>query len=310
MDIRKLIKKVLTEADVKVQNLPSMKNREGGATAALARAQHLQGKVEKNLSSLGVYGIQGYMEEQGIFSVERIREVGSFHFSFKTQNGKSFDGEAKYDKGYSQLFGSIALLFVGGGLRLLIVFDKGSINRKYLGTDKKQMVTKGLQEEETFPVLIFTENEIKGKTGDSLKSMGKKLGKIKITDIGIESKGKPKYPIFNKKDYVQVKGNIEITSGDIKTLANVVTADQIQKMLNNGVFFVRLSEKEPQTIVLSTKPDLGGEFLVIKANDSINEAEPQEWTNVDVTIGKNARGNYQWPDVGGKIKFLRPINTK
>ena len=310
MDIRKLIKKVLTEADVKVQNLPSIKNREGGATAALARAQHLQGKVEKNLSSLGVYGIQGYMEEQGIFSVERIREVGSFHFSFKTQNGKSFDGEAKYDKGYSQLFNTIALLFVGGGVKLLIVFEKNSINRKYLGTDKKQMVTKGLQEEEVFPVLIFTENEIKGKTGDTLKSMGKKPGKIKIIDIGIESKGKPKYPIFSKKNYVQVKGNIEIAPDDIKKLADTVTADQITRMLNNGVFFVRLSEKVAQTIVLSTKPDLGGEFLVIESDESINESEPQEWTNLAVTIGKNALGNYFPPNVKGKIKFLRPINTK
>lgn len=308
MDIRKIIKEsLLNEADVDVRKLPSMKNKEGGATAGLARAEFLQGEVEKNLSSLGVYGIQGYMEDQGIFSIERIQQSGPFHFSFKTQNGKTFDGEAKYDRTYSQLFKSIVLAFIGGSTKLLIVFERNSINRKYLGLKKKQMVTKGLQEEEVFPVLIFTENEIKNKTGDVIKSMGKKPTMIKIVDIGIKSKSKDKHPIFSKKDYVQVKGNIQITSGDIKSLADRITADRIQKLLNNGVFFVRLSEKEPQTIVLSDKPTIGGEFLVIESDESINEAEPQEWTNVNVTIGKNAMGNYTWPNVRGLIKFLRPI---
>lgn len=308
MDIKKIIKEsLLNEADVNPAKLPSIKNREAGGTAALARAQYLQGKVEKNLSSLGVYGIQGYMEEQGIYSIELIQQSGPFHFKFKTEGGKVFDGEAKYDKTYSQLFKSIALVFVSGSVKLLIIFERNSINRKYLGLNKKQLVTKGLQKDEVFPVLIFTESEIKNKTGDVIKNMNKKPGKIKIIDIGIKKPSKEKYAIFSKKDYVQVKGNIQITSGDIKSLADRVTADRIQKLLNNGVFFVRLSEKEPQTIVLSDRPNIGGEFLVIESDESINEAEPQEWTNVNVTIGKNAMGNYTWPNVRGTIKYLRPV---
>lgn len=317
MSVKKIIKEsLLKEADVNPTRLPSIQNREPGATAALARAQYLQNKVEKNLSSMGVYGVQGYMEEQGIFSLERIKGVGKFPFSFKTKDGNTYSGEVEFNKNYSQLFQTIALTFVGTGVKLLIVFEKNSINRPFMAKgisdsifpkSGKKRTIKGLQEDEIFPVLIFTEKDVTGKTGNQIKNMGKKPTQIKITEIGIQKSTKEKYSLFSKKEYVQVKGSVKITSGDIKSLENRVTADKIQTLLNNGVFFVRLSEKEPQTIVLSDKPSLSGEFLVIESDDYINEAEPQEWTNINVTIGKNAMGNYSWPNVKGVVKYLRPI---
>lgn len=79
MSLRNTIKKILKED---VTSLPSMKYKEPGAEASLARAEMLGSEIEKNLASLGVYDIQDFMENKGIFSVERLKEVKEFPMSF------------------------------------------------------------------------------------------------------------------------------------------------------------------------------------------------------------------------------------
>lgn len=301
MDIKKIIKQTLMEADVDVTKLPSMKNREGGAEAALARAQHLQGQAEKNLSSLGVYGIQGYMDEQGIFSVDMIKNAGKFDFSFTIKSGGELTGRASYNEDISRKNQTIVLNFTDDdNISYGILFDKNSIKRPFMSKsnifgnykgDKSALV--GLQEDAVFTV--------------KLKESGQKplVEEIKITNIGIERKKGERRGLFSK-DYPAIKVTGALTADISKLgLTDKVIIEKIKKALNTGVFYVRLSESQPQTIVLSDKPTTGGEFLVVEAQDSINEKEPEEWTNVKVKVGKYALGNLTLP-VDGVIKFLRP----
>jgi hypothetical protein len=303
MDIRKIIKQTLMEADVNVTKLPSIKNQEGGADAALARAQHLQGQAEKNLSSLGVYGIQGYMDEQGIFSVDMLKNAGKFDFSFTIKSGGELTGKASYNEEVSIKNQTIVLNFTDeDNISYGILFDKNSIKRPFMSksnmlgfyTGNKSALV-GLQEDVVFTI--------------KLKESGEKplVEEIKITNIGIERKKGERRDLFSK-DYpaIKVKGALTIADIGRLGLTDKVIIEKIKKALNTGVFYVRLSESKEQTIVLSDKPKNGGEFLVVEAQDSINEKEPEEWTNVKVKVGKYALGSLTLP-VDGVIKFLRPV---
>lgn len=301
MDIRKVIRKVLSEADVKTQNLPSIKNRAPGAEAAIARAQHLQSKVEKNLSSMGVYGVQGYMAQQGIFSVDMIKNAGNFNFSFQIKGGAELHGKASYNKKMSSKLSTICLNFKAeDGVNYGIVFEKNSLKRPFMAKsnifgnykgDYRALL--GLQEDFVFTVKMKEEGE---------KPI---VETIKITEIGIELPDTSTAVLFSKDKPIKVVGNISLSKTPTWTVAN--TMNKIHNNLIGGNFYARLSKKDSNTIILSTTRNEGGDFLVIESQETINDREPQEWSNIPIKINKAAMGNYDWVDaISGTVNYLRP----
>lgn len=334
MNLKHIIKQVLSEADVDVRKLPSMKNREGGEAASLARAKHLQGKVEKNLSSLGVYDVQGYMEGQGIFSLERIKNMGEpFSFSFKDERGGTYDGKAMYDEKLSTNTTLVLKFKSTEGIKK-IHFPTKSLLRpfmhksNFLGNyrgDKRALL--GLQEGEIVDVVIKlygkssgVSKAIRGEnisrvinllTEDEIKD-GQYTTKIKILKIGIERAATEKRILLSNDVNLPVEGKITIDRNDLSKLKAVghFTAEDIMKRLESRRFYVRLSKDTKNTIILSTtkdEKDRTKEFLIISSMKNINEKEPTQWSNLDVTIGQRAMNRDEWPNIKGKISYLKLV---
>jgi len=173
MDIKKIIKQEL----IKEVNLnpidpyrgetdPTkvLKNAgKGDAGSAEARSGYLKGKIEKNLSSLGVYNIENYMEEQGIFHEEMIKNYNQpFDFGFmNTKTGDDFDGKAIYNERVSKRDKTIVLDFINNDRRKYrMTFDPESLKRPFLGKIgmfkdyKKSYALFGLQINGVFNVIV------------------------------------------------------------------------------------------------------------------------------------------------------------
>lgn len=322
-NIRNIIKRVLLE-DVDVTKLPSMVDKKGGVDAALDRADFLKGEIEKNLSSLGVYNIDGYMEGQGIFSPEMIKNAGEFNFSFTVEGVGKMDGIAKYNHKFSKKQSTIVLDFINKdtskhiykkvpntkGVKnmepIRIFFEKNSLNRPFLKIPKSKnkinvSTLYGIQSDEVFIVKMTGVNPPISKPT-----------KIRINKIGINWSGKDggkgdSGGLFSTDRYIKVIGRIKIDQ-----LNNVFTRILSGKITNNllsGKYYARLSEKDNQTLVLSTSNDESGEFLVIQSDvDRINEREPNEWNGKKIVIGEKAHGSTDWSNkVSGVVIELTPI---
>lgn len=173
MDIKKIIKQEL----IKEINLnpidpyrgetdPTnvLKNSgKGDAGSAEARSEYLRGKIEKNFSSLGVYNIENYMEEQGIFHEEMIKNFNKpFDFGFmNTKTGDDFDGKATYNEKISKRDKTIVLDFINNdGRKYRMTFDPESLKRPFLGKTamfkdyKKSYALFGLQINGVFNVIV------------------------------------------------------------------------------------------------------------------------------------------------------------
>ena len=173
MDIKKIIKQEL----IKEVNLnpidpyrgetdPTkvLKNAgKGDAGSAEARSEYLRGKIEKNFSSLGVYNIENYMEEQGIFHEEMIKNYNQpFDFGFmNTKTGDDFDGKATYNEKISKRDKTIVLDFINNdGRKYRMTFDPESLKRPFLGKTamfkdyKQSYALFGLQINGVFNVIV------------------------------------------------------------------------------------------------------------------------------------------------------------
>jgi hypothetical protein len=290
MDLKKIIKKIILEDEI--AKTASIKG--GDSDISLARAEYLTNKAMQNLSDLGVYGAKGYVESLGIFTEDLITKSGSFKLSFTTKDGKTISGVANYDKNFSKLFNTISLFFISGKLKIIIVFEKNSINRKFLGLEKKEIMVKGIQEGEIFPVLMFSEKDIKGKTGDQIKNISKKVSKIKINKIGLRNIGNKDTDDveLTTDNFVKVSGQIKLPD-DIKNIFDATTLSKIKNYLNKGIFYARLSKQTKNTLILSDSPNQNNnaEYVVLKSKDNFDSTDPKSWGNKTVNVGKNAMGN-------------------
>lgn len=177
-------------------------DKSGGAGASRARLEYLKGQAQKNLGKLGISGLDGYMDTQGIFMAKRIKEYGKpFGFSFQTETGK-YKGKAKYNESESEEKQTIVLDFIGDdGGKKLIEFTQESLKRPFMGKsskmfskwkgDKRALV--GLQEEAFFDAIVTDmggskpDEEKEGEESTSDYSVGDEVN-FK-TDDGEEGSG-------------------------------------------------------------------------------------------------------------------------
>jgi len=301
MDIKKIIKEsLLNEADVNPAKLPSIKNREAGADAALARAQYLQGKVEKNLSSLGVYGIEGYMQEQGIFTVETIQNEKIFPFSFVTQDGNKLKGQAKYNFQLSKKFSTMVLDFQSDDQTIKIMFSRESLKRPFMSKSNifgsfkgKKSALIGLQEDTVFDVRISGfDPPIVGPT------------KIKIIGIGIErgEKGKNSSQITSGK-YYQVKAELDFQNGGDEDIFTTAVKEEISNRIGDGDFYVSLSKARKDMLIFSTTPNSSGDFFTIKKPGITTPKDINSWRG-PVLVDNKPLGRPVSGSIKANLKYI------
>jgi hypothetical protein len=301
MSLRNTIKKILKED---VTSLPSMKYKEPGAEAGLARAEMLGSEIEKNLASLGVYDIQDFMENKGIFSVERIRDVKEFPMSFTIKGGETLKGLAKYDFKSSKKFSTIVLDFDTGDEVLKIIFEKNSIKRpfmsqsnwygKYKG-DKSALV--GIQEGGVFVVKILGyKPPIVGPT------------EIKINKIGIKKGGKSgKVGSLQPGKFYKAKAEIDFTTGSDEGPFTTAVKREIVNRASNGDYFISPSESNREMLIFSTKPSKvpgkGGEYFTVTKRGITDPKNPMSWFG-EVEMGDKPHGRMVGPGVKANISQI------
>lgn len=324
------------------------------AETALTRGEYLVDKAMQNLSDLGVYGTKGYMASLGIFDVEYISKSGPFKFNFRTKDGSTYNGMAKYDKILSSKEKTIVLSFeneieecfgTGNCYKMFkIKFDPESTHRTYIQMGKRKFpktwekVQKnfnlmGLQEGYEFNVSIMPY----GKKISRRKLNRRKLQvthftydddlllqeaqknvidtQIKITKIGLK---KPKpgpgengdEEKFSKDKFIKVKGNINIDDESKAGVFIGATFSKIKNYLDSGMFYVKISSKNKNTIVLSDNPQYSvtNTYLTVTSTKNIDVSNPKSWSNLSIKIGKHAAGNEKIStDVDGTIGYLKII---
>lgn len=163
-------------------------DKSGGAGASKARLEYLKGSAQKNLSKLGIYNLEGYMDTQGIFMAKTIKEYGEpFKFSFQTESGK-YEGKAKYDEVESKEKQTIVLNFIGDdGGKKLIEFTQESLKRPFMGKsskmfskwkgDKRALI--GLQEDAFFEAIV---TDMGGGKSDEEKKVEESTSDYSVDD--------------------------------------------------------------------------------------------------------------------------------
>lgn len=275
MNLKKIIKEeLLNEADVNPLKLPSVKNAEAGSDAALARAQFLQNKVEKNLSSLGVYGLEGYMDEQGIFTVEMVQKAKTFKFSFKTENGDVLNGHANYDFALSKKYSTMVLNFDSDDQNIKIMFSKESLKRPFMSKSNifgsykgNRSALIGMQEDTVVDVRISNfDPPIMGST------------KIKILEIGIvRSKSDKKSKELVPGKYYPVKAEIDFENGNDEDIFTSAVKEEISNRISEGDFYVSLSKARKDMLIFSTSPNSSGDFFTVKKPNVISPKDISSW---------------------------------
>ena len=301
MGINTIIKKTVTEAlnplnpyFGETDPTSLVKDKTGGAGAAKARAEFLTGHIEKNLSKAGIYGIEGYMESQGIFSVERVKTYGKpFKFSFKNKEGKEYNGIAEYDSNLSKKNGTIVLTFKSDEGTLKILFSKESLARPFMSItnklgnfkgDKRALI--GLQEGGVFDVkIIETEKYESTTTGyekesDEIEKIKDDITKAK-NDTELTKQGMTAYVVKELEKQLKAARN-KSKNENLIVLKNI-----LKENLN-----ILLEQGEP----ISTKikiikigiPRVGGdtnkvlsdkEFVKIKANLDFIDDNTDQWVD-------------------------------
>lgn len=284
------------EADV--TKLPGMKSTTtGGAGETIAQAKHLVGSIQKRTSSMGVYGIEDYMEKQGIRSLERIKSYNkSFEFSFKLSSDpdNQLDGIALYNESLSNKLNNLVISFKKSKSdkeTFYIVFSNNSLRIPYMAKGKKESrYIIGLQVDRNYDVLVLRDLDSDNTPDDEkisdLKSMD--TTSLKLSEIGIKMfhEGEDSEKLSTKK-WVKVKGSID----DVAKLSTDVTiVTNIKYFLEDGnYFYAQLSSSDSDEIKLSlsqTNPS-NGKFLVIEKSGIKNPENPESWKG-NVIIKQNA----------------------
>ncbi|MFN7656229.1 MAG: hypothetical protein ACK5OW_00400, partial [bacterium] len=276
MSIRKIIKDMLLEDSI----AKSSKMVGSDAETALTRGEYLVDKAMQNLSDLGVYGTKGYMASLGIFDVEYISKSGPFKFNFRTKDGSTYNGMAKYDKILSSKEKTIVLSFeneieecfgTGNCYKMFkIKFDPESTHRTYIQMGKRKFPKTWEKVQKNFNLMGL--QEAQKNVIDT---------QIKITKIGLK---KPKpgpgengdEENFSKDKFIKVKGNINIDDESKAGVFIGATFSKIKNYLDSGMFYVKISSKNKNTIVLSDNPQYSvtNTYLTVTSTKNIDVSNP------------------------------------
>jgi len=134
---------------------------------------------------------------------------------------------------------------------------------------------------------------------------------IKINKIGLDkpSGDENEDYEFSSNNFIKVEGGIELPQ-TVGTLFNDITIKKIKTYLQKGIFYVKLSEKNKNDIVLSDTPkyDTTSEYLVLRSEKNIDTSNPKSWRDVKVSVGKKALRDYEFPpNITGTIRYLKII---